>query len=152
MPWTRKRRRRRRPPRELGGLLLEDADELGADRLALGLGLGDAVQLLQEALLGVHGDERHLERVAERAHDLLALVLAHQPVVDEHARQLVADRAVHEQRGDGGVDAAGEPADDLAVADLRADAAICSSTIEAADQVRSQPQTSVRKRVRISWP
>ncbi len=28
----------------------------------------------------------------------------------------------------------------------------CSSTIEAADQVRSQPHTSVRKRVRISWP
>ena len=55
--------------------------------------------------------------------DLLALVLAHQAVVDEHARQLVADRAVHEQRRHRGVDAAGEPADDLAVADLLADAA-----------------------------
>ena len=52
---------------ELGGLLLEHADELGADRLALGLGLGDAAQLLEEARLGVDGDERHLEGVAEGA-------------------------------------------------------------------------------------
>ena len=104
------------------GLLLEDADELGADRLALGLGLAHALELLQEAPLGVDGDERDLEGVAERADDLLALVLAHQAVVDEHAGELVADGAVHEQRGDGGVHAAGEPADDAPVTDLAADA------------------------------
>ena len=40
---------------------------------------------------------------------LVALVLAHQPVVDEHARQPVADRAVHEQGGDRRVDAADSP-------------------------------------------
>ena len=91
--------------------------------LRLASGSVDAVELVEEALLGVDRHERHLERVAERAHHLLALVLAHQPVVDEHARELLADRAVHEQRGDRGVDAAGEPADDRAVADLRADAA-----------------------------
>ena len=56
--------------------------------------------------------------VAERLDDLLGLVLAQQAVVDEHARQLVADRAVHEQRRDGRVDAAGERADDALVADL----------------------------------
>ena len=50
---------------ELRRLLLEDADELGADHLALGLGLGDAAQPLEEARLGVDGDERHLEGVAE---------------------------------------------------------------------------------------
>ena len=50
---------------ELGRLLLEDADELGADRLALGLGVGDAGELVEEALLGVDGDERDLEVVAE---------------------------------------------------------------------------------------
>ena len=43
---------------DLGGLLLEDADELGADRLALGLGLGYAFELLQEALLGVDRHQR----------------------------------------------------------------------------------------------
>jgi hypothetical protein len=52
---------------ELGGLLLEDADELLADRLALGLGLGHPVQPPQEALLGVDGDQRHVEGVAEAA-------------------------------------------------------------------------------------
>ena len=105
MPCTRKRaaspRWRAPPDGELRGLLLEDPDELGADRLALGLWLGHALELVEEARLGVDGDERHLERVAEGLHDLLALVLAHQAVVDEHARQLLADRAVHEQRRDG---------------------------------------------------
>ena len=116
MPWTRKLRVA--DPRRL---LLEDADELGADRLALGLGLAQPGQALEEAVLGVDGHERHLEVVAEGGDDLLALVLAHQPVVDEHARQLVADRAVHEQRGDARVHAAREPADHAAVADLGAD-------------------------------
>ena len=107
---------------DLRRLLLEDADELGADDLALALGLGDAAQLVQEARLGVDGDERDLEGVAEGGDDLLALVLAHQAVVDEDAGELVADRAVHEQRGDRRVDAAAQPADDLGVADLVADA------------------------------
>src|SRR2546430_13069686 len=62
--------------REPAGLLLEDADELAADRLALGLGLGDAGQPCQEALLRIDGDERHLEGVAECADHLLALVLS----------------------------------------------------------------------------
>ena len=91
--------------------------------LRLASGSVTPLELVEEALLGVDRHERHLERVAEGAHDLLALVLAHQAVVDEHARQLLADGAVHEQRGDRGVDAAGEPADDAAVAHLLADAA-----------------------------
>jgi hypothetical protein len=93
---------------DLRRLLLEDADELGADDLALALGLGDAVQLVEEARLGVDGDERDLEGVAEGGDDLLALVLAHQPVVDEDAGELVADGAVHEQRRHRGVDAAAQ--------------------------------------------
>ena len=34
----------------------------------------------------------------------------------------------------------------------KVDGILGSSTIDAADQLCSQPQTSVRKRVRISWP
>ena len=117
VPWTRNLR-----VAELRRLLLEDADELGADRLALRLGIADALQPREEARLGVDRDERDLEVVAERGDDLLALVLSHEPVVDEHAGELVADRAVHEQRRDARVDAAAEAADDLAVADLGADA------------------------------
>ena len=53
-------------------------------------------------------DERHVEAVAERLDDLRGLVAAQQAVVDEDARELVADRLVHEQRRDRAVDAARE--------------------------------------------
>ena len=106
---------------ELARLLLEDADELLADDLALRLGIGDAGEPGQEPLLGAHVDERHVEVAAEGLDDLLRLVGAHQPVVDEHAGQLVADRLVDEQRRHGRVDATREPADDALRADLGPD-------------------------------
>ena len=56
-------------------------------------GLGDAVEAGEEALGGVDVDERHVEMLAERLHDLCRLVLAQEAVVDEDAGQLVADRA-----------------------------------------------------------
>ena len=59
--------------------------------------------------------------VAHRALDLLALVQPQQAGVDEHAGELVADRAVHERRGDRRIHAARQPADHLRVADERAD-------------------------------
>ena len=90
--------------------------------LRLASGSRDAGELGEEAVLGVDGDERHLEVVAEGLDDLLALVLAHQAVVDEHARQLVADARCTSSAATRRVDAAGEAADDLAVADLGADA------------------------------
>ena len=63
-----------------------------------------------------------MEAIAKRGDDLLALVLAHQAVVDEHAGQLLADRAVDEQRGHGRIDPARQPADHAPVTDLVADA------------------------------
>ena len=101
MPWTRKR-----TSPSFARLLLEDADELLADDLALLLGIVDAREPREEALLRLHVHERHVEVAVERLDDLLRLVLAQQAVVDEDARELVADRLVHEQRRDGGVDAA----------------------------------------------
>ena len=58
---------------------------------------------------------------AEGLDDLLGLVHPHQPVVDEDAGQLLPHRLVDEHRRDRGVDAAGEAADDAAVADLGLD-------------------------------
>ena len=75
----------------------------------------------QEPVGGVDVAQRHLEVVVERLDHLLGLVLAQQAVVDEHAGELVADGAVHEQRRHRRVDAARERADDLVVADLLAD-------------------------------
>ena len=106
------------PPR----LLLEHADELLADPAPLLLGLGDARQPCEEALLRLHVDERDAEVPAEGLDDLRGLVLAEEAVVDEHAGQLIADRPVHEQRRDGAVDSAREPAEHAFAADTVADA------------------------------
>ena len=109
-------------PEDLGLGGLEDPDELAADDLALLLRVGDPGERLEELLLGVDDLELDAGRGHEVALDLLGLALAHQPVVDVHAGQPVADRALHDRRRDRGVDAAGEPADRLAaVADLGAD-------------------------------
>ena len=86
---------------ELARLVLEDADELLADDLPLLLRVGDAGEPREEALLRLHVHERDVEVVAERLDHLLRLALPQQAVVDEDARELVADRLVHEQRRDG---------------------------------------------------
>ncbi len=104
---------------ELPCLLLEDADELLADDLALLLRVGNAGEPREEPLLRLHVDERDVEVAAEGLDDLLRLVLAQQAVVDEDARELVADRLVHEERSDGRVDPAGERAQHALRADRR---------------------------------
>ena len=96
---------------ELARLVLEDADELLADDHALALRIGDACELGDEALLRLDVHERHVVEAVERLDHLLGLALAQQAVVDEHAGELVADRLVHEQRGDRRVDAARERAE-----------------------------------------
>ena len=95
--------------------------------LRFGLGVGDAGERGEELLRRVDDDQPDAGRRDVVALDLLGLALAQQPVVDEHAGELVADRAVHERGRDRGVDAAGEPAEHVPVADLRADPATCSS-------------------------
>ena len=75
-------------------------------------GSSDPGEPREKPLLRLHVHERHLEVAAEGLDHLLGLVLAQQPVVDEHAGELVADRLVHEQRRHRRVDAAREPADD----------------------------------------
>jgi hypothetical protein len=66
-------------------------------------------------------DERDVVVIAEQADDLLGLVGAHEAVIDENACQLLADRLVDEDSGDGAVDAAGQSADNAAGADLSLD-------------------------------
>ena len=62
------------------------------------------------------------ELAVEGVDDTLRLLAAQEAVVDEDAGQLVADGFVDERGGDGGVDAAGERADDAPGPDFRADA------------------------------
>ena len=100
--------------------LLEGADELRADRLALVLGVGQTLERGKELVLFVHADEVEVP-LGERLLDLVALVLAHQAVVDEDAGELVADGLCDERGGNGAVHAAGQGQQDLAAADLLAD-------------------------------
>ncbi len=83
------------------GLGLEHFDEMAADDLALGLGIADARECAEEAVGRVDVDERDVVVAAEQAHDLVGFVEAHQAVVDEDAGELVADRLVNEDGGDG---------------------------------------------------
>ena len=66
-------------------------------------------------------NERDVVVAAEQLDDGLAFVQAQQAVVDEHAGELVADRLVDQHGGDRAIDAAGQPADHPALADLLAD-------------------------------
>ena len=100
--------------------LLEGADELRADRLALVLGVGQTLERGKELVLFVHADEVEVP-LGERLLDLVALVLAHQTVVYEYAGQLIADRLREQSGRNRGVNAAGQREQDLAVADLFAD-------------------------------
>ena len=107
---------------DLLGLLLEDPDELLADDLALVLRLGHAGQLQQEAGLRVHPDEIDVP-LGEGGLHLVALVQAHEAVVHEHAGELGAHGLGQQGGGDGGVHAAGEGQQHLAVAHLLPDGA-----------------------------
>ena len=63
---------------------------------------------------------KFISHFAERGLDLVALVLTHQAMVNEHAGELFADGLGQQCGGHGGIDAAGECEQHLAVADLRA--------------------------------
>ena len=85
---------------------------------------------VEELLGGVDDVQLDAGGGDEVALDLLGLALAQQPVVDEHAGELVADGPLHERRGDRGVDAAGQPADGPARRrPARGSRATCSSTM-----------------------
>src|SRR4029079_7205687 len=103
---------------QLPRFLLADPDDLLADDLPLALGFVDAGEAVEETLAGVDVDQLDAEALAEPLDHLVGLALAEQAVIDEHAGEPIADRLVDERRGGGGVDPAGESADDAAVADL----------------------------------
>ena len=86
--------------------VLEDVDEILADHLALCLGFRNARQRIEKALGSVNVDERNVVVIAEKADDFVRFAEPHQPVIDEHAGQLIADRLVNEHGRDGAIDAA----------------------------------------------
>jgi hypothetical protein len=84
----------------VAGNLFEDPDEGLADDLALGLGVRNAGQLLEEAIGRFDVDQIHLQVAPEGVLYLLRLTLPQKPVVDEDAGQLISHRSVHQGGGD----------------------------------------------------
>ncbi len=105
----------------LGRHLLEHPDERLADDLALGFGVGDAGQAVEEPVLRLDVDEVDVEVAPERRLHVLGLAGAQQAVVDEHAGELVADGLVHQGRRHRRVDAPRQSADHFGIPDLAAD-------------------------------
>ena len=83
-------------------------------------GLDNAGELCEEAVFGVYADEVDIP-LGECRFDLIALVFAHQTVVDKYARELIANCLCHERRSNRGVHAAREREQRLAGADLFTD-------------------------------
>ena len=106
---------------DLFGLGLEHLDEQSADGLALGFGVGNALESAEELFGFIHVNEGNVVGIAEQAHHLFGLAGAHQAVVDEDAGELGADGLVDEHRRHGAVDAARQAADDALEADLSLD-------------------------------
>mmetsp|Transcript_21332 Transcript_21332/g.63931 ORF Transcript_21332/g.63931 Transcript_21332/m.63931 type:complete len:420 (+) Transcript_21332:678-1937(+) len=105
---------------ELVAERLEDLDELAANCLALVLRVGQALEPRHHRRDVVDARDGQVQVVLKRVHHALTLVEAQQPIVDKHAVQTVAQDLVHERRGHGGVDAAGECADGVVIrANLR---------------------------------
>ena len=103
---------------KLSGFLCEHFDELAAANVSLFLGIGDACQLVQEAVCRVDINEVGIHLVAEYLDNLLGLALAEQSVVDMYTYQVLADRFDQESCDDGGIYTAGECQENLLVSDL----------------------------------
>src|SRR5207247_3008330 len=99
-------------------LLLADTDALLTDHRALGLRIDDIFEPREESLGRVDVDEAKAR--AERRDHLLGLALAQQSVIDEHAGEPIADRLRDERRRDRRIDAAGQRADRVTIADRSA--------------------------------
>ena len=100
----------------------KDTDEFFADNLALLLRFCHSLEFFIETLLGIDADKVQVVRTfrAEHGLDLVALVLSEEAVIDEDARQLLADRLRKQDRRHGGVDAARKCTERLARSDLLA--------------------------------
>ncbi len=79
--------------------------------LALHLRVGDTSQRIEEKSRRIDMDERDVVGLAEHPHHFIGLVKPHQPVIDENASELFADRLVDENSGNRGINTPRKPAD-----------------------------------------
>src|SRR5208283_311779 len=92
--------------RDLLRLGFKCLDEQPSDRLALDLGVFDALQRAEEKLMRLDVMQRNIVVVAKQRHHLLGLALAQQAMIDEDTSERVANRLMDQHGGDGAIDAA----------------------------------------------
>ncbi len=89
---------------ELRRLGFENGDELATDDAPLLLRVGDPAQRVEEPGCGIDIANVHVEVAVHHRQHALGFLFAQKAVVDEHARELVANRAMDERRGHCGID------------------------------------------------
>ncbi len=104
------------------GRVLERADELPPNDLALRLRVGHPGQGVRELLNSVHRHQPYTRRCDIVLFNLAPLILTQQTVIDKDAHQLVTDRLVHEGRSNRRIHSARKPADHARRTHLRLDA------------------------------
>src|SRR5690606_13478288 len=85
---------------ELRCLFLKDLHEQATDDLALAFWIGLAFERVQETIFGIHANDAHAHVLGEGLHDLIAFAVTEQAVIDEHARELIADRPMQKRSHD----------------------------------------------------
>ena len=81
--------------------LIEHIDKEFSNRLALHFWIADAFKRIEEQLLGVHMDERNVVMILEKRDDFLRFAQSQQPMIDEDASELIANRFMDENGCDG---------------------------------------------------
>src|SRR6516225_9196987 len=81
-------------------LSFEHVDEQFAYNLALGLGILDSIERRKKSLRCVYVHEWDDIALAEHCYDFLRLTEAHQPMIHQHARELIAYRLVDQDCSD----------------------------------------------------
>ena len=114
-------------PLDAVSFLVEYRNELIADYLALGLGVGYSLELSEKSLSRVYRDHMQAKPLAQVLLNFLELVLAQHAVVDKHGGEagislFIAQRAIHQGCSDRGVHSPREGRDRTPVADSLAHA------------------------------
>src|SRR5664280_998949 len=104
-------------PRLLGKAI----DKSGTYGFAFLLGFRDTLQRREEPCGGIHTHKRDIETAMEHRLDTVALPGPEQPGVHKHAREAIADGAVHQRRSDRTVDTARESTERTFVSYSRTD-------------------------------
>ena len=86
-------------PTQFLGALLENMDERAADDFALLFRIGDARKSIEEDIRGIDKIEWQMQLVPKPFLNLVGLFVTQQPVVDEDARQTIANGAMNQHCG-----------------------------------------------------